>query len=55
MWQGALWSYENKIHFFGFDTKQNIWQKPNTTYQPEETIPAVKHDGGSAMLRVTLG
>lgn len=28
----------------------HIWQKPNTTHQPDNTIPTVTHGGGSIML-----
>jgi hypothetical protein len=36
----VLWSDETKI----------VWRKPNHSYHPENTIPTVKHGGGSIML-----
>ena len=27
-----------------------VWRKPNTTYHPKNTIPTMKHGGGSIML-----
>ena len=30
--------------------KENVWRKPNTSHHPENTIPTVKHVGGSIML-----
>ena len=38
-----LWSDETKIELFGLNAKSHIWRKPNT-------IPFVKHGGGSIML-----
>jgi hypothetical protein len=27
-----------------------VWRKPNTSHHPENTIPTMKHGGGSIML-----
>ncbi|MGH0165707.1 UNVERIFIED_CONTAM: hypothetical protein FKN15_049940 [Acipenser sinensis] len=44
-WKKILWSDETKIELFGL--KANVWRKPNTAHHPENTIPTVKHGGGS--------
>ena len=38
-----LWSDETKIELFGLNAKRHVWRKP-------DTIPTVKHGGGSIML-----
>ena len=38
-----LWSDETKIELFGQNAKHHIWRRP-------DTIPTVKHGGGSIML-----
>ena len=38
-----LWSDETRIELFGFNAKSHVWRKP-------DTIPTVKHGGGSIML-----
>ena len=38
-----LWSEESKIELFGLNSKCHVWRKP-------DTIPTVKHGGGSIML-----
>ena len=35
---------------FGHQGKRYVWYKPNTSHHPENTIPTVKHGGGSIML-----
>ena len=39
-----LWSDETKIELFGLNAKRHFWRKSGT-------IPTVKQDGGSIMLR----
>ncbi|MBN3274470.1 TCB1 transposase, partial [Polyodon spathula] len=51
MWQKVLWSDETKMELFGLNAKRYVWHKPNTLHYPENTIPTVKHGGGSIMLR----
>lgn len=41
VWRKVLWSDETKYY---------VWRKPNTSHQPMNTIPTVKHGGGSFML-----
>ena len=38
-----LWSDETKIELFGLNVKRHVWRKP-------DTIPTVRHGGGSIML-----
>ena len=45
-----MWSDEMKIEFFGLNAKRHIWWKPSTALHPSNTIPTVKHGGGSIML-----
>ena len=46
----SLWSDETKIELFGLNVKCYVWWKPCTAHQPSNTIPTVKHGGGSIML-----
>ena len=50
MWQKVLWSDETKMELFGLNAKRYVWRKPNTAHPPKNTIPTVKHGGGSIML-----
>ncbi|KAK3510100.1 hypothetical protein QTP70_026829 [Hemibagrus guttatus] len=45
-----LWSDATKIELFGLNGKRHIWRKPGTAHHLANTIPTVKHDGGSIML-----
>uniref|UniRef100_A0A8C4TA54 Transposase Tc1-like domain-containing protein n=1 Tax=Erpetoichthys calabaricus TaxID=27687 RepID=A0A8C4TA54_ERPCA len=45
-----LWSDETKIEFFGLNSKQYVWRQPGTAYHLSNTVPTVKHGGGSIML-----
>ena len=45
-----FWSDETKIELFGLNYKRHVWRKSGTTYHQPNTIPAVKHGGGSIML-----
>ncbi|KAG2458274.1 TCB1 transposase, partial [Polypterus senegalus] len=42
-----LWSDETKIELFGV---KHVWRKPGTAHHQANTIPTVKHGGGSIML-----
>ena len=48
--QNILWSYEMKIELFGLNAKRYVWKKPSTARHPSNTIPTMKHGGGSIML-----
>jgi hypothetical protein len=45
-----LWSDETKIELFGLNGKRHVWRKPGTAHHLANTIPTVKHGGGSIML-----
>ncbi len=45
-----LWSDETKIELFGLNSKRYVWRKPGTAHHLSDTVPTVKHGGGSIML-----
>ncbi len=45
-----LWSDETKIELFGLNFKRYVWRKPGTAHHLSNTVPTVKHGGGSIML-----
>ncbi len=45
-----LLSYETKIELFGLNSKRYVWRKPGTAHHLFNTVPTVKHGGGSIML-----
>ncbi|KAG2465422.1 TCB1 transposase, partial [Polypterus senegalus] len=45
-----LWSDETKIELFGVTTRRHVWRKPGTAHHQANTIPTVKHGGGSIVL-----
>ena len=45
-----IWSDETKIQLFGLNLKRHVWRKLGTTHHLANTIPTVKHGGGSFML-----
>ncbi|KAG2469896.1 TC1A transposase, partial [Polypterus senegalus] len=45
-----LWSDETKIELFGVNARCHIWRKPGTAHHQANTLPTVKHGGGSIML-----
>ena len=50
VWRKVLWSDETKIELFSHQGKRYVWRKPNMSHHPKNTIPTVKHGGGSIML-----
>ena len=50
MRQKILWSNDTKIELLGLNAKHYVWQKLSTPHHPSNTIPTVKHGGGSVML-----
>ena len=48
----VLWSDETKIELFGLHAKRQVWKKEGTGHHLANTIPTVKHGGGSIMLWV---
>ena len=45
-----LWFDETKMERFGLNAKRYVWHKPNTAHHPKNTLPTVKHGGGSIIL-----
>ena len=45
-----LWSDETKIELFGLNAKRYVWSRLGTAHHMANTIPTVKHGGGSIML-----
>lgn len=48
-WRHVLWSDETKIELFGHNQQRYVWRKKGDAYNPNNTIPTVKHGGGSIM------
>ena len=51
-WRNILWSDETKIKLFGYNNHHYLWRKKEEACKPKNTIPTVKHWGGSIMLWV---
>ncbi len=49
-WGKVLWSDETKIELFGINSTRRVWRRRNAAYDPENTIPTVKHGGGNIVL-----
>jgi transposase len=49
-WEHVLWSDETKIELFGHNDVQRVWRKKGEAFVPKNTVPTVKHGGGSIML-----
>uniref|UniRef100_A0AAZ3S1R9 Transposase n=1 Tax=Oncorhynchus tshawytscha TaxID=74940 RepID=A0AAZ3S1R9_ONCTS len=49
-WRNVLWSDETKIELFGYNDHSYVWRKKDEACKPKNTIPTVKHRGGSIML-----
>ncbi|KAF7650103.1 hypothetical protein LDENG_00131280 [Lucifuga dentata] len=45
-----LWSDDTKTELFGQTSKHYVWRIPGTAHHLANTIPMVKHGGGSIML-----
>ena len=45
-----LWSDESKIELFGHNNATHVWREDGTAYTQKNTIPTVKHGGGSIMV-----
>lgn len=49
-WRKVLWSDETKIELFGHNAQQYVWRRKGEAFNPKNTMPTVKHGGGSIML-----
>ena len=49
-WRNVLWSDETKIELFCHNDHCYIWRKKGEACKPKNTIPTVKHGGGSIVL-----
>jgi hypothetical protein len=49
-WRNVLWSDETKIELFGRNDHLYVWREKGKACKPKNTIPTVKHGGGSIML-----
>ena len=49
-WKSVLWSDETKLELFGHNDVAYVWRKQGEAYKPQNTVPTVKHGGGSIML-----
>ncbi len=49
-WVKVLCSDETKIKLFGINSTRHVWRRRNAAYDPMNTIPTVKHEGGNIML-----
>ena len=49
-WRNVLWSDETKIELFGHNDHRYVWRKKGESCKPKNTIPTMKHGGGSIML-----
>ena len=50
LWRNVLWSDETKIEPLGHNDHSCVWRKKGDACKPKNTIPTVKHGGGSIML-----
>uniref|UniRef100_A0AAY5LAC0 Tc1-like transposase DDE domain-containing protein n=1 Tax=Esox lucius TaxID=8010 RepID=A0AAY5LAC0_ESOLU len=50
-WHTVIWSDETKIELYGHNhrAKRYVWRGVNKAYSEQNTIPTVKHGGGSLM------
>uniref|UniRef100_A0A3B3TH33 Uncharacterized protein n=1 Tax=Paramormyrops kingsleyae TaxID=1676925 RepID=A0A3B3TH33_9TELE len=49
-WKNVIWSDETKTKLFGINSTRHVWRKKNADCNPRNTIPTVKHGGGSIIL-----
>uniref|UniRef100_A0A8C5Q9A8 Transposase n=1 Tax=Leptobrachium leishanense TaxID=445787 RepID=A0A8C5Q9A8_9ANUR len=49
-WDSVLWTDETKLELFGPMDQLYVWRRKNKAYEEKNTLPTVKHGGGSIML-----
>lgn len=49
-WESVLWSDETKLELFGHMDVAYVWRRKGEAFNPKNTVPTVKHGGGSIML-----
>jgi transposase len=49
-WSNVLWTDETKIELFGLNETKHVFRKKGERNNPKNTVPTVKHGGGSIML-----
>uniref|UniRef100_A0A674C7G8 Paired domain-containing protein n=1 Tax=Salmo trutta TaxID=8032 RepID=A0A674C7G8_SALTR len=49
-WRNVLWSDETKLELFGHNDHCYVWRKKGDACKLKNTIPTMKHGGGSIML-----
>ena len=49
-WDAVLWSDETKLELFGPMDQRYVLRRENDAYKEKNTLPTVKHSGGSVML-----
>ena len=53
-WKSVLWSDETKLDLFGHKKAlwdvAYVWRRKGEAFNPKNTVPTVKHGGGSIML-----
>jgi len=49
-WKKVLFTDESKFNIFGCDGKGKVWRKVGTQLEIKNTVPTVKHGGGSVLV-----
>ena len=49
-WDCVLWTDDTKLELFGPMDQRYVWRRKNKAYDEKNTLPTVKHGGGSIML-----
>ncbi len=50
-WENVLWTDETKVELFGKVHHGTIYRKISEAFKEKNTVPTVKHGGGSKMFR----
>ena len=49
-WNNGLWTDETKIELVGHPQRRYVWRKKGEAFVEKNTLPTVKHGGGSIMV-----